>query len=573
MQLPPPPDLFGLLPFLMTVVFITLLGVLIWKQPERPGKRYFVLIFIIWLIWALAALLEFFTHSPGVRFAVLVIQFACALLAAIAELLFGLEYSGRRKWLSPGMAAIPVGIVLIISIVLATNPWHHLFWSAMPFGAAVIQVRTPYAWIPIVFHYCLWLINAAVLINCMLRAPAFWSPIVVLLAGQLIPRIAFFLPNAITIINLSPLQLTILTTNFTALAYFLALYNFRLLRVLPLARDVVLDQMALGIFVLDADERLVDLNPAARALLRLSKSVRVGQPARQALGAWAGQLSSFSRQEPGSQEILIHDGEKQQVFDVHSLPLLHTSGWPMGQVFIISDITPAWRARRQLMQQQWAEATLQEREQLAYELHDGLSQNLAFLNVQAQAAQVYVTTGQPEMARACLDRLIEVSGLIQNDTREMINQLMGISLPAEGFLANLRQVLASFEQLAGLQTKLMVDPRAEAACGPDVLDSSIVVQLLRIIQEALANVRKHAQNAEQVEVQMEIENSELHVTITDNGKGFEAQPQISDTRHFGLKIMRQRAIRIGARLTIQSVPGRGTIIEVCLPIGGDKKEQ
>lgn len=564
-------DFLRQLPFLVTVVLIALLGIFIFTQPNRPGKRYFMLIVITWQVWSLAAYFEILAIDEAVRFATLQVQYFCSFLAIVGELFFVLEYTGMRRRPASGTMIFLSGMALVLTILMATNPLHHLFWSGMPFGAVATGVRSTYIWVPILFHYAVWLINLAILVNCMLRAPAFKSPILMLIIGQAIPRIAFFFPYLAA--NLSPFQITILATNFTALTYFLAMYNFRLLRVLPLVRDVVLEQMAHGVLVLDADDNLVDLNPAAHRLL-LPGRVKIGPPAGALPEPWAASLASIPRQAPVTQEIQIHTGEAQQVFDVHSLPLIHTSGWLMGQVFVISDITSAWQARRKLLQQQWAEATLQEREQLAHELHDGLAQNLAFLNVQAQAAQVYLNTGQPEMTQACLDRMIEVSGLIQNDTREMINQLMSISLPAEGFLTSLSQVLESFKQQTGLQTSLAIAPAAEALCGPDVLDSDVVVQLLRIIQEALANVRKHALSASQVEVRMMAENEQLRVTIYDDGQGFEPEPQpAGSTLHFGLKIMRQRALRIGAHLSVTSRPNMGTHIEVCLPVGGQREKR
>jgi signal transduction histidine kinase len=94
------------------------------------------------------------------------------------------------------------------------------------------------------------------------------------------------------------------------------------------------------------------------------------------------------------------------------------------------DVTEQRRAQVKLLEQQWAQATLQERELLAQELHDGLAQNLGFLNLQAQAAGLYLRSGQGEAAQDSLDRLAGVALEMQGDTRALIDNLLVSSLCA-----------------------------------------------------------------------------------------------------------------------------------------------
>ena len=241
----------------------------------------------------------------------------------------------------------------------------------------------------------------------------------------------------------------------------------------------------------------------------------------------------------------------------------------IGHLLLLHDVTEQRRAQAQMSARQWAQAVLQEREQLALELHDGLSQSLAFLNVQAQAAQLYLRGGQGQAAQDSLDRLAQVALEVQGDTRELIGNLLTISLPSEGFCSALRHVVTRFEEQNGLHVSLDIEHDAEAGCDSSVLPPATGVQLLRIVQEALANVRKHAVGPTQISVRLQAQTGQLQLTVEDNGAGFDPAQTGADGKRFGLQVMRQRAERIGGQLAVHSVPGQGTRVEMCVPLGED----
>jgi len=238
----------------------------------------------------------------------------------------------------------------------------------------------------------------------------------------------------------------------------------------------------------------------------------------------------------------------------------------IGHLLLLRDVTEQRQAQAHILAQQWAQATLQEREQLADELHDGLSQNLAFLNMQAQAAQLYLQTEQREAAQASLSRLAEVARLLQGDVREMIGNLLIVSLPSASFCATLRQVLARFEEQYGLPVRLQIDGDADALCRSPQLSPAAGVQLIRIVQEALANVRKHAGSPSQISVRLRVEAGQMQLAITDNGAGFDPALPGAAGKHFGLQVMGQRIARIDGHIAVHAAPGQGTRVEVCVPL-------
>jgi two-component system nitrate/nitrite sensor histidine kinase NarX len=102
------------------------------------------------------------------------------------------------------------------------------------------------------------------------------------------------------------------------------------------------------------------------------------------------------------------------------------------------------------------------------------------------------------------------------------------------------------------------------------LSPQVAVQLVRMTREALTNVRKHARGVSQVCVQLKASDRHLTLAIIDNGAGFDIHKEKTARNNFGLQIMRQRAARIGGNLVVNSAPGKGTRIEMCVPFAADE---
>jgi two-component system, NarL family, nitrate/nitrite sensor histidine kinase NarX len=197
---------------------------------------------------------------------------------------------------------------------------------------------------------------------------------------------------------------------------------------------------------------------------------------------------------------------------------------------------------------------IQERNRLAREIHDGLAQTLAFLKM--QTAQMQSALNQGDTSR--LNRLVSENRQTLADayieTRQAIDNLR-IS-PEAGLTSWLNQLTRAFEQSTGIQATF-VSPAAD----PPVLPE-IQVQLLRIVQEALNNVRKHS-GASQVNLALRLWQNELILEITDNGKGFSSE-DVPVQAQYGLRGMRERAELIGADFQVISQPNRGVTIRLCL---------
>jgi signal transduction histidine kinase len=203
-------------------------------------------------------------------------------------------------------------------------------------------------------------------------------------------------------------------------------------------------------------------------------------------------------------------------------------------------------------------AVTEERARIAREMHDGLAQVLGYLSLQTQTLEALVRRGDCGAALAELKlaraRILEA----QADVRENILSLRTTLAGDIGLLPALQQYLAEFEVQTGIGAELL-----NAAPGGPRLSPLAEAQLVRIVQEALTNVRKHA-GAANVQVRLAAGEGVLRVTVSDNGRGITA-PENGRWR-FGLSTMRERAESVGGGLDIRSAPDAGTTVEAWLPL-------
>jgi len=201
-------------------------------------------------------------------------------------------------------------------------------------------------------------------------------------------------------------------------------------------------------------------------------------------------------------------------------------------------------------------AVAEERGFLARELHDSIAQSLAFLNIQVQLMRAAMErSDRTAMARV----LAEIDlGLKEShgDVRELLMHFR-TRTNAEDIEPALRTTLRKFEHQTGIPTELAMHGQG-LPLAPDVQ-----VQALHIVQEALSNVRKHAGAAR---VWLEVWRQPNWVfEVRDDGTGFDAHPQGAGETHVGLRIMAERAERLGAQLSIESQRGQGTRVRLSLP--------
>lgn len=207
-----------------------------------------------------------------------------------------------------------------------------------------------------------------------------------------------------------------------------------------------------------------------------------------------------------------------------------------------------------------------ERLRIAHEMHDGLAQVLAYVNTKAQVVREYLRQGRSEDAQKHLDEFAEAARNLYGDVRQQILELRTLRPEEGGLLAAIADYVKGWGQQTGVQVELSLPPAIE-------LSIEAQRQMLRILQEALANVRKHAR-AESVRVAVEQRAGELCLLVADDGVGFDAAAApVAQGGRFGLKTMAERAASIGAAVAVVSRHGEGARVEVTLPRAGSAERR
>ena len=206
------------------------------------------------------------------------------------------------------------------------------------------------------------------------------------------------------------------------------------------------------------------------------------------------------------------------------------------------------------------EAQEAERTRLAREVHDGPAQALSNAIFQVEVVQRLLDRDE-RLARQELRQLGEVL------TRELRGVRAYLSQLRPPLLADLGLSGAIHEAADQIASALDVPVHVELDPAIDALPETIEIVTLRVIQEALQNVRKHAR-PRTVRVAMARDEGGWTLEVRDDGKGFEADdPLAGGRRHFGLQFMRERAELIGARFEVRSSPDLGTAVRMTIPPG------
>jgi signal transduction histidine kinase len=200
---------------------------------------------------------------------------------------------------------------------------------------------------------------------------------------------------------------------------------------------------------------------------------------------------------------------------------------------------------------------VEERNRLARELHDSVTQQLFGVVLAAESAGELIARG--DAAGEQLERVQALARGAMEELRSVVFELRPASLEAEGLAHVLRKHVEVLRRVTGREIELRI-------ASPPVLGAAAAGQVFRIAQEALQNALRHA-DADRIEVRLSDGGGRLALSVTDDGRGFDAAAPGVRGRRLGLTSMEERAQRLGGTLEIRSAPGSGTTVRLEAPVG------
>ncbi|MCF3106250.1 sensor histidine kinase [Streptomyces roseoverticillatus] len=238
---------------------------------------------------------------------------------------------------------------------------------------------------------------------------------------------------------------------------------------------------------------------------------------------------------------------------------LHTQRQTERQRALIDDLV---RTRRELAATERREGALAERQRLSMEIHDTLAQGLSSQRMLLQAAD-RTWDADPEAARRHTRTAADIAARGLAETRRFVNDLAAPQFDGGARLEDALRALAASETAEGAGAPVLFHLDGAPVALPD----GVRAALLRIAQGTLANVREHA-GAATAALTLSYLGDQVVLDVADDGRGFApgAPPSPAGGRGHGLPAMRARVRQLGGTLTIESAPGEGTVVSVCIPL-------
>jgi PAS domain S-box-containing protein len=331
------------LPLLMTALIAGGLAIYSWRRRPAPGATPFFAMMLAVAEWTCGYAFELSSADLDSIVFWAKLEYLGIVIGPVAALVLALEYTGNENWLTRrGRVLLAVVPFLTVALVW-TNELHHLIWQTVEIdtstGVALLDVEYG-VWFVIhaAYSYLVMIFGILLVILAFIRSPRpYRSQAAVLALSGVVPLAG----NAIYVLKLSPfpnLDLTPFAFTLAGLLWAWGLFHFQLLNIVPVARDAVIESMSDAVLVIDGDNRIVDLNPAAAAILRRPASEVIGQPAVTILADRQDLIERYYDIAEAQTEITsIYD--PQRFFDLRISPLYDRHHRMTGRLIVLRDIS------------------------------------------------------------------------------------------------------------------------------------------------------------------------------------------------------------------------------------------
>ena len=573
------------LTFIAQVLFVTtainlVVTYISWQRRKSKGGLYFSLGMISITFWTLAAGFDYAAVEVPVKVFFATLEAWGYMIALPMFALFTLSFAGyehmiEKNWVKALFILIPVSNILLIS----TNGLHGWVWDGFiqsEGNIVIFEHGTAFKWITINGYLTMFVILAALWIAIRKGSDVTRRQGRLLLGATLFPLIANvayqFLGGGV-----KGVDWTSVTFSVTGLLFLLALYGTRFMDIVPIAREKLMSSLGDGMIVLDTQNRIIDINDIAADMIGAELDTLLGKKL----------ADFFSNVDPLSESVddelrteLIFEKTDKRFFDVLVSPLYEGKrNKLLGRLIIARDITERKQAgllleerlleiqelhqslqdsQAQLLEQQRALAVEEERQRMARNLHDSITQSINGMVLFSDTLASALEKGNLDHATRIMQRLRESARQSLKEARLMLYQWQDSGPErSTNLIQGLEDRIAAVESRVGVRTQLIHEGSLEH-CPVEWHEN-----LYWLAVEALNNALKHAQ-ARSVEIVIRCSPERLELEVIDDGIGFDIHKV--EVGRMGLKNLRDRADIIGGMLNIKSSPSKGTTVRFFIEI-------
>ena len=557
--------IFQYSPFSLLLIFSAVVtGILAYigiRNRTSPVAGPFVFLMTAVTLWTAVYAVQLIAADLPTTLLLTTIEYVGIVTVPVAWLLVVLSYTGRSHYITTRNVALLFVVPVLIVFFVATNPLHNLFYSAIvsrPADGSVIWVfiRGPLFWLHAGYSYLLMMASLVLLASRYSGAPKIYRrQILILGIAASIP----VLVNFFYLFSFDPvpgLDLTPFTFVAVGLIIAIGLFRYQLFLTLPVAYPQVFSAVCDGIVVADLQNRIVDLNPAARQIAGNPGEV-IGRP----LTGYFPQLSRFISDEgkpaESQGEVMIPRDGTPRYYDVVYQRFRAAGPDPTGHLFIFSDVTD-----RRLALDAFA-STHKKLNLLSTVTRHDMMNKVTGLMVYLDLIK---TQDDPAVKAAYLQRVDEIARMIQDEiafTRDY--QEMGVKSPVW-------QDLSSCIHHAKSRVDTGAISVSEQCAGVEVYaDPLLVTVIINLLENA---IRHGGSRLDTVRFSCQRNGDSLTVVCEDNGAGIEEADKTrlftrGFGRHTGLGLFLSREILESTGLTIleKGIPGHGARFEITVPAG------
>ena len=332
------------------------LAVLLYARVTYPSRETRLLSWLMVSImgWLIFNSLEVIAKSESNTLLWAKITYIFIATTPLAWLAFALRYAAQERWLAL-KRFIPLAIVPTLTLLFAlTNDWHMFLWKGYHYisvgNLLAFKIdRGPWFYVHMLYSYGLTLAGAFLILDKSIRSVSLYRKQSLWLAiGALTPIVA----NMIYVFNIVPgLQKDYTPVSFAlaSIAFIFGMLRYRLFELHPIARDMVVNGLSDAVFVLDEQNRVVDLNPTALDVLGSSEDQIIGQPARVVFAPWKDLMERFANETEMHTEISIGEGEATSYYDLRLSTLWDQEDNSLGRLIVLREITQLKKIQQALL--------------------------------------------------------------------------------------------------------------------------------------------------------------------------------------------------------------------------------